>query len=74
MQETSQVKSQAQLSETAIHINIVTWFGYNYPKYADDLIHIANERKTSWNQGKILKKMGVKRGVPDLFLAIPTEA
>ena len=67
----SQVKSQAPLSETAIQINVVTWFKYNFPEYGDDLIHIANERKTSYNQGKILKKMGVKRGIPDLFLSVP---
>lgn len=31
--------------------------------------HFANERKTSWVQGKILKKMGVTPGVTDIFLS-----
>lgn len=35
------------------------------------LFHIPNERKCSPQQGKILKLMGVKKGVPDLFLPVP---
>lgn len=35
--------------------------------------HIANERKCSPYRGKILKKMGVKSGVSDIFIAIPSK-
>jgi hypothetical protein len=53
------------------HINIVNWFNYQYPDLADDLHHFANERHCSIQQGKLLKRMGVKKGVADFFLALP---
>lgn len=34
------------------------------------LFHIPNERKCTPQQGRILKLMGVKRGVPDLMLPV----
>lgn len=56
--------------EQIAHINIVNWFTYNYPALADDLHHFANERRCSIQQGRLLKRMGVKKGVSDLFLAL----
>ena len=35
------------------------------------LFHIPNERHCTPQQGRMLKLMGVKRGVPDLFLPTP---
>ena len=35
------------------------------------LFHIPNERHCTPQQGKMLQLMGVKRGVPDLFLPAP---
>lgn len=55
------------------HINVVNWFNYQFPELADDLHHFANERRCSIQQGRILKRMGVKKGVPDFFLAIPID-
>ncbi len=55
------------------HINLVNWFHYNFPELADDLHHFANERKCSEYEGKKLKKMGVKKGVSDFFLAVPVQ-
>lgn len=49
------------------HINIVEWFNYQFPKLEPDFHHFANERKCSIQQGAILKRMGVKRGVSDFF-------
>lgn len=37
------------------------------------IYHIANERRSSWAAGKRLKKNGVKAGVPDVFVPIPTK-
>tara|TARA_R110000868_G_scaffold161317_1_gene391509 strand:+ start:14251 stop:14634 length:384 start_codon:yes stop_codon:yes gene_type:complete len=59
-------------AEEVDHINLVNWFHHNYPELADDLHHIANERKCSEQEGRKLKKMGVKRGVSDFFLAVPS--
>ena len=57
--------------EQITHINIVNWFHHNYPKLKDDFHHFANERKTSMFEGRILKRMAVKKGVADFFLALP---
>jgi hypothetical protein len=59
--------------EQAEQINIVNWFNYQFPELADDMHHFANERKCSVQQGRILKRMGVKKGVADFFLALPLD-
>lgn len=53
------------------HINVVNWFHHYFPDLADDFHHFANERKCSIQQGRILKRMGVKKGVLDFHLALP---
>jgi len=55
------------------HINLVNWFNYQYPDYIDDFHHFANERHCSIAQGRLLKRMGVKKGVSDFFLALSRE-
>jgi hypothetical protein len=37
------------------------------------VFHIANERQTSPKHGRILKRMGVRPGVSDLFVGIPSQ-
>ncbi len=59
--------------EQIAHINIVNWFNHNYPDYADDLHHFANERKCTITEGRTLKRMGVKKGVADFHLALATK-
>lgn len=54
-------------------VRLVSWFNTTFPELKEDLHHYANERKCSWNTGKILKSMGVKKGVADLNLAIPNK-
>lgn len=53
------------------HINTVNWFKHHYPELDADFHHFANERRCSWQEGKILKRMGVKKGIFDFFLAVP---
>lgn len=55
------------------HINLVNWFNYNFPELEEDFHHFANERICSMQQGRTLKRMGVKKGVYDFFLALPLE-
>lgn len=57
--------------EQVDHINVMNWFNHNFPQFKDDLHHFANERRCSIQQGRLLKRMGVKKGVADFFLAIP---
>lgn len=53
------------------HINTVNWFNHHFPELSDDFHHFANERRCSVQEGRTLKRMGVKKGVADFFLAIP---
>lgn len=53
------------------HINTVNWFKHDFPELEEDFHHFANERKCSRMQGALLKRMGVKKGVADFFLAFP---
>lgn len=40
-----------------------------HPSIAKHIIHIPNEGKRSYNTGKLLKAMGMRAGVSDLFIA-----
>jgi hypothetical protein len=57
--------------EEIAHINIVNWFNENFPELNEDFHHFANERRCSVVEGRKLKRMGVKKGVADFFLALP---
>lgn len=63
------------MTEQQEQINLIKWTQQPsirgvYPELAL-LFHVPNERSDKV-QAAILKKMGVKRGVPDLFLPIPS--
>jgi hypothetical protein len=58
-------------AEQIDHINIINWFNHEFPDLEEDFHHFANERKCSVMQGRTLKRMGVKKGVLDFFLALP---
>lgn len=58
------------ISEQTIHKTIIEWVNLNV-ELRRFVIHIANERKCSSGYGKILKDMGVRKGVADLFIALP---
>ncbi len=53
------------------HINTVNWFKHYFPELDGDFHHFANERRCSQQEGRMLKRMGVKKGVADFFLALP---
>lgn len=53
--------------EDILQIKALDCLRHYYPDIARAAIHIANERDTTPFYGSILKKMGVKRGVPDLL-------
>jgi hypothetical protein len=58
-------------TERIEQIKVVNWFNHNFPELESDFHHFANERKCSPREGHMLKLMGVKKGVSDLFLAFP---
>lgn len=54
-------------------IKFFDWVGWQEkidPRFKS-IYHIANERKTSWQAGKILKSKGVRAGVLDVCVPIP---
>lgn len=59
--------------EQVEHINVVNWFNFQFPELSEDFHHFANERKCSIQHGRTLKRMGVKKGVSDFFLAFPLD-
>src|ERR1700692_402445 len=61
-------------SESAIQYAIVEWshtVKVSSYRLSDFLIKISNEGKRGWFTGKKMKKEGLKKGVSDLFLALP---
>src|SRR6267378_1394033 len=52
-------------------IALMQWAAY-HPIAKDHLIHIPNEAKRSWSEGRKKKQEGVKSGVSDYFLAYPS--
>ena len=61
--------SSGEVSEEAIHLAAIQWIRA-YPKIAKLIIHIPNEGPRSRRYGKLLKDMGLRAGVCDLFIAI----
>lgn len=59
--------------EDIAQINLINWFKHNFPHYKKDIHHFANQRKCTPQQGMLLKRMGVTKGVSDLHLALPTD-
>lgn len=60
--------------ESKIQSACVTWFGYQYPDLYYNLFAVPNGVATSATQGRILKGEGMKAGVSDLILLVPSGA
>jgi hypothetical protein len=50
---------------------LIVWFGTRYPKLTLLLWHTPNGGKRNLREAVKLKTLGVRAGVPDLFLAVP---
>lgn len=62
------VLKSGTLSEEAIHRTVMTW-ATHHPALKGIVLHVPNEGKRSLSYGKLLKKMGMRAGVADLFIA-----
>lgn len=49
------------------------WLRYFHAKIADVTAYIPNEGKRSWIGGKMLKKMGMSKGFPDVAVLYPNK-
>jgi len=58
--------------EAILQANCVVWFSLQHPHLAPLLFHIPNGGSRNPLEAKNLKRQGVKAGVPDLFLAKPS--
>lgn len=57
------------ISEETIHKTVMEWVRLN-PNLKGLVIHIPNEGRRSARYGRVLKDMGMRPGVSDLFIAI----
>lgn len=62
---------RAKETESQIQKAVMRWVRYQY-KIRNFVIHIPNEGKRTPTYGKMLKDMGMKKGVSDLFIAMPS--
>ena len=56
--------------EQLIQCQLFDWIR-SRPDIAPFAFHIANERKASPVEGRLLKRMGVRSGASDVFIGIP---
>ena len=60
------------ISEHDIQVQVVQWFDMRYKKYSGRLFAIPNGGKRHVVVASKMKKEGVRSGVPDLFLPVPS--
>lgn len=64
----------SNLSESNIQISCIRWFDLQYPHMTPLLFHIRNGGSIkSAREGRKFKLMGVRKGVFDLFLSVPSK-
>ncbi|CEG60976.1 VRR-NUC domain-containing protein [Legionella micdadei] len=66
----SKVLKSGDISEEHIHKTVIQWINL-HPSIKNLIMHFPNEGKRTWYFGKLLKDLGLKRGVFDLFIAMP---
>lgn len=61
------------ISEESIHLSLMEWIAINplTKPYKDFFLHYPSEGKRSPRYGKLMKDLGMRKGVSDLFIAIP---
>lgn len=58
-------------SEECFQVQLVHWFRFQYPRYAELLTLGSFGENVGARRMKRLKQMGLSPGFPDLFLAVP---
>lgn len=57
------------ISEETIHKTVIEWVGL-YPRLRKLVLHFPNEGRRTLSFGSLLKTMGMRAGVSDLFIAM----
>lgn len=58
--------------EDTLQRSCVEWFGYQYPSLSWALFHVPNGGRRDPREAARFKGLGVRPGVPDLFLILPS--
>lgn len=68
-------KDEVQMKHVESHIQqaCVRWFSLQWREYSPLLYAVPNGARTSESQARILKAEGMKAGVADLILSIPSK-
>lgn len=67
------INPNVAMSERQIHLSVMNYIR-NHPelkKHSDLFLHIPNESKRTVTYGSLLKRMGMRKGASDLFIALP---
>lgn len=60
-------------TERQEHLALMKWIALQ-PKIRDLFVHIPNEGKRSVLEGYVLRRLGLRRGVSDFLLPLPTKS
>lgn len=66
----TQLNKNGDLSERSIHLAVMDYVRH-HPYLKKYVLHFPNESKRSPAYGKLLKDMGMRKGVSDLLIAMP---
>ena len=58
-------------TEHNLQVACLKWFKLQYPQYKDLIWATPNAGKRSGRAGKYMVAEGMKKGVPDIFIAVP---
>lgn len=66
----TKVLKSGNISEETIHKTVIEWVMF-HPLLNKLVLHFPNEGRRTASFGKLLKDMGMRAGVSDLFIAMP---
>lgn len=64
-----QILQSGEISEESIQKTVMEWVRL-HPLLSKVIFHIPNEGRRTWRFGKLLKLMGMRAGVSDLFVGL----
>jgi hypothetical protein len=73
IKKATKIENKIKRSEAGEQKTLIAWANLQSKKHSElkMLFHIPNEGKRSRAYGAELKRLGMRAGVPDLFLAVP---